>query len=155
MCHIAAIHTKLAYLDKQIQIHCIYPHQHSDAVQLNNPDYDPDIDSDTNTTNAVQPSNTDTAKEETVISTTESEDHNTIRNTANRPQHQPTTTHSDSQIIEPNNVHQQQAEHSSDYCPQLDDIPELETDEKNSSTTTTPLRKVKEYVMSTLLISKK
>ena len=75
--------------------------------------------------------NTDTAKEETVTSTTESEDHNTICNTAHRPQHQPTTTHSNSQSIEPNNVQQQQAEHPSDYCPQLDDIPELETDEEN------------------------
>ena len=102
-----AIHTKLVHLDKQIQIHCIYPHQHSDAVQLNTPDYDLDIDSDTNTANAIQPLNTDAAKEETVTSTTESEDHNTICNTAYRPQHQPTTTHSDSQIIEPNNVQQQ------------------------------------------------
>ena len=95
------------HLDKQIQMHCIYLHQHSDAVQLNAPDYDPDIDGDTNLTNAVQPSNTDAAKEETVTSTTESEDHNTICNTAHRPQHQPATTHSDSQIIEPNNVQQQ------------------------------------------------
>ena len=102
--HIAAIHTKLAHLDKQIQIHCIYPHQHPDAVQLNAPDYDPDIDRDTNPANAVQPSNTDAAKEETVTSTTESEDHNTIHNTAHRPKHQPTTTRLDSQIIEPNNV---------------------------------------------------
>ena len=31
--HIAALHSKLAHLDKQIQIHCIYPHQQSDAVQ--------------------------------------------------------------------------------------------------------------------------
>ena len=129
--HIAAIHTKLVHLDKQIQIHCTYPHQHSDAVQLNAPDYDPDIDGDTNPTNAIQSLNTDAAKEETVTSTTESEDHNTIHNTAHRPQHQPTTTHSDSQIIKPNNVQQQQAEHPSDYCPQLDDIPELETDEEN------------------------
>ena len=105
--HVAAIHTKLAHLDKQIQIHCIYPHQHSDAVQLNTPDYDPDIDGDTNAANAVQPSNTDAAKEETVTSTTESEDHNTIHNTVHRPQHQPATTHSDSQIIKPNNIQQQ------------------------------------------------
>ena len=105
--HIAAIHTKLAHLDKQIQIHCIYPHQHSDAVQLNTLDYDPDIDGDTNPTNAVQPSNIDASKEETVTSITETEDHNTICNTAHRPQHQPTTTHSDSQIIKPNNVQQQ------------------------------------------------
>ena len=40
--HIATIHTKLVHLDKKIQINCIYPHQHSDAVQLNTPDYDPD-----------------------------------------------------------------------------------------------------------------
>ena len=105
--HIVAIHTKLVHLDKQIQIHCIYPHQHSDAVQLNAPDYDLDIDRDTSPANAVQPSNTDPAKEETVTSTTESEDHNTIRNTAHRPQHQPTTTHLDSQIIKPNNIQQQ------------------------------------------------
>ena len=105
--HIVAIHTKLAHLDKQIQIHGIYPHQHSDAVQLNALDYNPDIDGDTNPASAIQPSNTDAAKEETVTSTTESEDHNTICNTAHRPQHQPTTTHSDSQIIKPNNVQQQ------------------------------------------------
>ena len=129
--HIAAIHTKLAHLDKQIQIHCIYPPQHFDAVQLNAPDYHPDIDGDINPVNAIQPSNTDAAKEETVTSTTESEDHNTICNTAHRSQHQPTTTHSDSQNIEPNNIQQQQAEHLSDYHSQLDDIPELETDEEN------------------------
>ena len=46
--HIAALHTKLAHLDKQIQIHCIYPHPQSDAVQLNAPDYDPDIDGEPN-----------------------------------------------------------------------------------------------------------
>ena len=102
-----AIHAKLVHLDKQIQIHCIYPHQHSDAVQLNAPEYDPDIDRDTNPTNAIQPLNTDAAKEETVASITESEDHNTIHNTAYRPQHQPTTTCLDSQIIKPNNVQQQ------------------------------------------------
>ena len=59
--HIAALRTKLVHLEKQIQIHCIYVHQQLDAVQLNAPDYDPDIDRDTNPTNAVQPSNTDSA----------------------------------------------------------------------------------------------
>ena len=51
--HIAALHTKLVHLDKQLQIHCIYPHQQSDAVQLNTPDYDPDIDGDTDPANAI------------------------------------------------------------------------------------------------------
>ena len=131
MGHIAALHTKLAHLDKQIQIHCIYPHQQSDAVQLNAPEYDPDIDGNINPTNAIQPLNTDAAKEETVSSTTEPEDHNTIPNTTHRSEHQSSTTHSDSQTIKPDNVQQKQAEHLSDYHPQLDDIPELETDEEN------------------------
>ena len=124
--HIAALHTKLAYLDKQIQIHCIYPHPQSDAVQLNAPDYDPDIDRELNPANAVQPSNT-----ETVTSTTEPEDHITIRFTTHRSEHQSSTTHSDSQTIKPDNIQQQRAEHPSDYHPQLHDIPELETDEEN------------------------
>ena len=74
---------------------------------------------------------TDTAKEETVTSTTESEDHNTICNTTYRSEHQSATTHSDSETIEPDDIQQQRAEHPSNYCPQLDNIPELETDEEN------------------------
>ena len=105
--HIAALHTKLVHLDKQIQIHCIYPHQQSDAVQLNALDYDPDIDGHTNPTNAIQPLNTDSAKEATVTSTTEPEDHNTIHNTTHRSEHQSSTTHSDSHTIKPDNVQQQ------------------------------------------------
>ena len=105
--HIAALHTKLAHLDKQIQIHCMYPHQQSDAVQLNAPDYDSDIDGETNSANAIQPSNTDSVKQETAISTTEPEDHITIPTTTNRSEHQSSTACSDSQTIEPDNVQQQ------------------------------------------------
>ena len=105
--HIATLHTKLVHLGKQIQIHCIYPPQHSDAVQLNALDYDPDIDGDTNPTNAVKSLNTDAAKEETVTNTTEPEDHNIIRNTTHRSEHQSATSRSDSQIIKPDNVQQQ------------------------------------------------
>ena len=52
--HIAALHTKLVHLDKQIQIHCIYTHPQSDAVQLNALDYDPEIDGEPNSVNAIQ-----------------------------------------------------------------------------------------------------
>ena len=41
--HINTLYTKLAHLDKQVQIHCIYPHPQSDVTQLNVPNYDPDI----------------------------------------------------------------------------------------------------------------
>ena len=129
--HIAALHTKLVHLDKQIQIHCIYPHPQSDAVQFNALDYDPDIDREPNSINAVQPLKADSVKEETVTSTTEPEDHITIHSTTNRSKHQPSEAHSNSQTIKTNNTKQQQAEYPSDYCPQLDDIPELERDEEN------------------------
>ena len=105
--HITALHTKLAHLDKQIQIHCIYPHPQLDAVQLNALDYDPDIDGELNPANAVQPLKTDSVKEETVNSTTEPEDHITIHSTTHRSEHQSSTTHPDSQTIKPDNVQQQ------------------------------------------------
>ena len=105
--HIAALHTKLVHLDKQIQIHCVYPHPQSDAVQLNALDYDPDIDGETNPVNVVQPSNTDSVKEETVTSTTEPEDHIAIHSTTNRSEHQPSAARSDSQTTEPDNAEQQ------------------------------------------------
>ena len=69
-------------------------------------------------------------KEETVTSTTELEDHIIICSTTNRSERQPSEAHSDIQTIKPDKE-QQRAEHLSDYHPQLDDIPELETDEEN------------------------
>ena len=97
--HTAALHTKLAHLNKQIQIHCIYPHPQSDTVQLNVPDYDPDIDREPNSVNAVQPLNADSVKEETITGTTEPEDHTTIHSITNRSEHQPSEARSDIQII--------------------------------------------------------
>ena len=129
--HITALYTKLAHLEKQIQIHCIYPHSQSDAVQLNAPDYDPDIDREPNSVNAIQPLNADSVKEDTVTGTPEPEDHTTICSTTNRSEHQPSEVASDIQINEHDNAEQQQAEHPSDYHPQFEDIPELETDEEN------------------------
>ena len=45
--HIKSIYTKLAELDRQIQTHCLYPHSQSDSVQLNAPEYNSDIDGQT------------------------------------------------------------------------------------------------------------
>ena len=43
--HINNIYNRLSELQKQIQHHCMYPHQ-TDTVQINAPEYDPDIDGD-------------------------------------------------------------------------------------------------------------
>ena len=105
--HITTLYTKLAHLEKQIQIHCIYPHSQLDAVQLNALDYIPDIDGEPDSVNAVQPSNADSVKEDTITSTSKSEDHTTICLTTNRSEHQPSELPSDIQINENNNAEQQ------------------------------------------------
>ena len=43
--HVNNIYNKLSELQKHIQHHCMYPHQ-TDTVQINTPEYDPDIDGD-------------------------------------------------------------------------------------------------------------
>ena len=49
--HINTLNTKLAQFDKQVQVHCLYPHPQSDEIQLNAPDYNPDIDGDPDPSN--------------------------------------------------------------------------------------------------------
>ena len=87
--HINTLHTKLAYLEKQVQIHCLYPHPQSDVIQLNAPDYDPDIDGDFDPATDVQPPNAQSDKEDTFTGTSKSEDHTTVPLITNRPEHQP------------------------------------------------------------------
>ena len=47
--HINNIYNKLSELQKHIQQHCMYPHQ-SDTVQINAPEYDLDMDGDSQPT---------------------------------------------------------------------------------------------------------
>ena len=65
--HINTLYTKLVHLDKQVEIHCIYPHPQLDIIQLNASDYDPDIDGDAVTD--VQPLNAKSSKEVTSTGT--------------------------------------------------------------------------------------
>ena len=117
--HINTLYTKLAHLDKQVQIHCIYPHPQSDVIQLNAPNYDPDIDGDPDPVTDVQPPNAKSGKVDTSTGTPKPEDHTTIPLITNRPEHQPSEVLPDINSNEHNKVEQQQAEHPSNYHPQL------------------------------------
>ena len=44
---INSIYTKLVQLNRQVQTHCLYPHPQSDVVQIDVPEYDSDIDRQT------------------------------------------------------------------------------------------------------------
>ena len=105
--HINTLYTKLVHLEKQVQIHCIYPHPQSDVIQLNAPDYDPDIDGDTDPVTNVQSPNAKCSKEDTSTGTPKLEDHNTIPSITNRPEHQPSEVVPNIDSNEYNNLEQQ------------------------------------------------
>ena len=105
--HIDTLYTKLAHLDRQIQIHCIYPHPQSDAIQLNAPDYNPDIDGDPDPVTEVQPLNAETSTEDISTGAPKSEDHTTISPLPNRPEHQPSEVSPGIDSNEHNNIEQQ------------------------------------------------
>ena len=129
--HINTLYSKLAQLDKQVQIHCIYPHPQSDVIQLNAPDYDPDIDREPAPTIDEQSPNAESAKEDTQTATSKPGDCTAIPPPTNRPEHQSSEVSADTDHPEDDSSKQTRAEHPSDYHPQLEDIPELETDEEN------------------------
>ena len=105
--HINTLYTKLAHLDRQVQIHCIYPHPQSDVIQLNTPDYDPDIDGDPDPVTDIQLPNAKSSKEDTSTGTPKSEDHITIPLNTNRPEHHPSEVLPDIDSNEYNNFEQQ------------------------------------------------
>ena len=105
--HINTLYTKLAHLDKQVQIHCIYPHPQSDVIQLNTSDYDPDIDRDPDPVTDIQPLNAKSSKEDTSTGTPKSEDHTTIPPITNRPEHQPSEVLPDIDSNKLDNIEQQ------------------------------------------------
>ena len=76
--HINTLYTKLAHLDRQVQIHSIYPHSQSDVIQLNVPDYDPDIDREPDSVTDIQLLNAEPIREDNFTGTSKPEDHTTI-----------------------------------------------------------------------------
>ena len=89
--HINLLYTKLAQLDRQVQIHCLYPHLQSNVVQLNAPKYDPDIDRQPDPVTDIQPPNAKNVKEDTASNTTISNQHTAFSPNTNRPESQPSS----------------------------------------------------------------
>ena len=142
--HVNSLYTKLVQLDRQVQMHCLYPHPQSDVVQLNALKYDPDIDGHPDpvtdiqspialhtASNAQQSLNAKNIKEDTVPDTANSEQHTAFSLDTNRPESQPPLVLADTDHPGYQDTKQPRAEHPSDYRPQLEDIPELEDDKEN------------------------
>ena len=102
-----------------------------DVVQLNAPQYDPDIDRQLDPVTDVQSLNAETVKEDTAPDTSESEHHTALSLNTTRPEPQPSEVSADTDHPAYYNGEQPIAEYPSDYRLQLEDIPELETDKEN------------------------
>ena len=112
-------------------MHCLYPHPQSDVVQLNAPEYDPDIDGQPDPVTNIHSPNAENVKEDTKPDTANSEQHTAPSSNTNRPKSQPSSVLDDTDYPGYQDAKQPRAEHPSDYRPQLEDIPELEDDEEN------------------------
>ena len=112
-------------------MHCLYPHPQSDVVQLNAPEYHPNINGQPDSVIDLQSPNVKSVKENMVPNTSNSEQHTAISTHTNRPQSQPSSVLDDTDLPGYQNDEHPREEHPSDYCPQLEDIPELEDDEDN------------------------
>ena len=90
-----------------------------------------DIDREPEPATDVQSPNAESTKGDTTTYTSKPEDFTAISLTTNRPEHQPSEVSADTDHTEYHSSEQPRAEHPSDYHPQLEDIPDLETDEEN------------------------
>ena len=75
-----------------MQTHCIYPHPQLDVVQLNAPDYGPDIDGQPDTVIDPQSPNAKSIREDTMPNITNLEQHTALSMDTNRPQSQTSST---------------------------------------------------------------
>ena len=128
--HVNSIYTKLAQLDRQIQIHCQYPHPQSDVVQINAPEYDFDIDGHTELLPDIQPLvslhtacteeaslNSENIEEDTAPVTTNSEEHPTFSQDSDRlePQSQPVLDSTEHSVYQ--DTEQSREEYPNNYRP--------------------------------------
>ena len=116
-------------------MHCLYPHPQLDVVQLNAPEYDSDIDGQTDQvftpSTAQQSLNAENIQEDTASDATNSEQHTAFSPDTDRPESQSPPVLDDTDHPGYQDTKQPRAEHPSDYRPQLEDIPELEDKEEN------------------------
>ena len=74
-------------MDKQIHTHCLYPHSQTDLVQINAPEYDSNIDGQTDTLPDIEPqvpSHAENTEEYSAPVTANSEEYSALPQDSNR-----------------------------------------------------------------------
>ena len=111
------VYTKLAQLNRQVQMHYLYPHHQLDVVQLNASEYNPDINGQPDPVIDLQSLNAESVKEDTVPDTTNSEQHTALSMNTNRPEPQSSSFLDDTDHPGYQDDTHPRAEHPSDYLP--------------------------------------
>ena len=130
--HINSIYTKLAELDRQIQTHCLYSHSQSDSVQLNAPEFDSDIDGQTELLLDIQPQTSSHAKnteEDPAPVTADSQEYSVPPQDSNRLESQSKSVQNPAEHVLHQDAEQSREQYHNNYRSQLEDIPELEDED--------------------------
>ena len=121
--HVNTIYAKLQ-LERQIQTHCLYPHSQTDSVQINAPEYDLDIDGQTDTLPDLQ-SHAKNNQEEPTPTTGDSE----LSQDTNRTDFEPKSVQNPAEYSPHQDTEQFWEQHQDRQRSQLEDIPELEAED--------------------------
>ena len=130
--HVNSIYTKLAQLDRQIQTHCLYPHSQTDSVQPNAPEYDSDIDGQTDIFPDIQPqalSHAKNAAEDTVPVTANSEEYSALPQDFDGLESQSKSVQNPTEHSLHQDAEQSREHYQNNHRSQLEDIPELENED--------------------------
>ena len=100
--HVNSIYAKMAQLDRQVKMHCLYSHFESDVVQINAPEYDSDIDGQTDLLPDIQPfMASHTASTADASSNAKNIEEDTASDTANSQEHTASSQDSDRLSLSP------------------------------------------------------
>ena len=130
--HINTIYTKLAQLDKQIQTHCLYPHSQTDSVQINAPEYDSNIDGQTDTLPDIQPqvlSHAENTEEDSALVFANSEEYSMLSQDFNSFESQSESIQNPAEYSLHQDAEHFREQQKNSQRSQLEDILELEDEE--------------------------
>ena len=123
----------LVKLDKQIQTHCLYPHSQTDLVQINAPEYDSDIDGQTDTLPDIQPqvlSHAKNTEEDSAPVIANSVEYSALPQDSNRFESQSESIQNPAEYSLYQDTEQFREQHKNSQRSQLEDIPELEDEDQ-------------------------
>ena len=130
--HINIIYTKLVQLEKQIPTHCLYPRSQTDSVQINAPEYNSDINGQTDTLPDIQPqvpSHAENTEEDSAPLTANSEEYSTPPQDSYRFESQSKSVQNPAEYSLHQDAEQFRKQHQDRQRFQLEDIPELEDED--------------------------